>query len=220
MQHFLEHFIILLLTRLSIKDMPKTKEQFEKIRLERIQTILRSALELFALKGYDAVGLDEVTKHANCSHGLLYHYYSGKEELYRAVVEELVYPTIREIANKLDYNQKAKYVVHDMIDFLLKLLKSPSDENAMKVYLFLNIHLQKSMKFIRKNEEGHTLVFAKVQELIEKGQKEGDFNSYSSTELTICVLSTLKGIAFNRLHIGYKRFVCPKSEIIMKMLYL
>lgn len=199
--------------------MPKTKEQFEKIRLERIQTILNSALELFALKGYDAVSLDEVTKRANCSHGLLYHYYNGKEELYRAVIEEQVYPAILEITSKLDFNQKAKFVVHDLIDLLLKTLKSPNECNAMKMYLLLNIHLQKSMKFIKKNEEGHTIIFSKLEDLIQRGQSEGDFNNNSSTELTICVLSILKGIAFNRLHIGYKRFVCPKSEIIMKMLY-
>ena len=59
--------------------MPKTKEQFEQIRNERINTILESALTLFAYKGYDAVNLDEVTKEANCSHGLLYHYFKGKE---------------------------------------------------------------------------------------------------------------------------------------------
>ena len=41
--------------------MPKSKEQFEQIRNERINQILNSALYLFVMKGYEATNLDEVT---------------------------------------------------------------------------------------------------------------------------------------------------------------
>ena len=65
--------------------------------------------------------------------------------------------------------------------------------------LLLNVHLQKSFKFIKKNEKGHTVIFATMEELIERGKLEGDFNEFTATELTIAVLSIIKGIAFNRI---------------------
>ena len=199
--------------------MPKTKEQFEQIRNERINQILLCATELFATKGYEAVNLDEVTKKANCSHGLLYHYFKNKEELYEAVLNKVVFPNIQNIVSTISFKQKAKYVVQDLLDTTFKLLKSNNDERIKELYLLLNVHLQKSFKFIQKNEKGHTVVFSLMEDLIERGQQENDFSSsYGSTELTIAVLSLLKGIAFNRINIGYKRFICPKAEIVMKML--
>lgn len=198
--------------------MPKTKEQFEQIRNERINTILASALTLFAYKGYDAVNLDEVTKAANCSHGLLYHYFKGKEELYQAVLEKIVYPRSGEAFANVNHDQKAKFVIQDMLDVTTKLLKSPNDENVQMLYLLLNTHLQKSLKVIKKTDSGHTYLFSWTLEIIEKGKQEGDFKDYNTNELAIALLSLLKGLAFNRMHIGHKRFVCPRSEIMMGIL--
>lgn len=198
--------------------MPKTKEQFEQIRNDRINSILFVATDLFATKGFDGVNLDEVTKKAKCSHGLLYHYYKGKEELYQAVLEKIIYPDMEQFFKNINQNQKAKYVVQDLVDQILKLLKSNNEQKIKELYLFSNIHLKKNLKFIYKNEEGHTVIFSTIQKLIDRGKEEGDFNSYPTVELAISLLSLIKGIAFNRLNIGYKRFVCPRSEIVMKML--
>ncbi|MBO6280558.1 MAG: TetR/AcrR family transcriptional regulator [Bacilli bacterium] len=197
--------------------MPKTKEQFEQIRNERINVILDTALHLFVMEGYDAVNLDKVTKEAKCSHGLIYHYFSGKDDLYISVINNLVIPYIKEILAGISFEQKAKFVIHDLLDVILKKIKAVDDKNAWKIYLFLNTHLQKNL-FV-KNSKEKTPIFQKTLELIERGQREGDFNDGSSTELTICVLSLIKGLAFTRIHIGYKRFICPNSSIIMKMLY-
>lgn len=197
--------------------MPKTKEQFEEIRNERINLILESALRLFVMKGYDAVNLDEVTKEAKCSHGLLYHYFKGKDELYLAVINKKVSPFINEMIQGISFEQKAKYVMHDLLKETLKKIKAVDEKNAWKIYLFLNIHLQKSLFLVPKQER--TPMFSKILELIKRGQQEGDFNDHNEEELAISILSLIKGLSYTRIHIGYKRFKCPSSEIIMKMLY-
>lgn len=198
--------------------MPKSKEQFEQIRNERIKVILKSASTLFALKGYDAVSLDEVTKVAKCSHGLLYHYFANKEELYQAVLEQVVYPECQMMFTGINWEQKAKDVMSSLLDKVLSVLSSPNDEKVRNLYLLLNIHLQKSLPVVKKNEKGHTKIFAYIEELIDRGKKENDFKDYNTIELTISILSLIKGIAFNRIHIGSKRFIAPHNEIIMGML--
>ncbi len=197
--------------------MPKTKEQFEEIRNERIDKILESALRLFVMKGYDAVNLDEVTKEAKCSHGLLYHYFKGKDELYLAVINKKVVPYIKETLQGISFEQKAKYVIHDVLKEILKKIKAVDEKNSWKIYLYLNIHLQKNL-FLSSAQEKMPM-FIKLLELIKRGQEEGDFNDHNEDELAISLLSLIKGLAFTRIHIGYKRFKCPNSDIIMKMLY-
>ena len=197
--------------------MPKTKEQFEEIRNERIDKILESALRLFVMKGYDAVNLDEVTKETKCSHGLLYHYFKGKDELYLAVINKKVVPYIKETLQGISFEQKAKYVIHDVLKEILKKIKAVDEKNSWKIYLYLNIHLQKNL-FLSSAQEKMPM-FIKLLELIKRGQEEGDFNDHNEDELAISLLSLIKGLAFTRIHIGYKRFKCPNSDIIMKMLY-
>ena len=115
--------------------MPKTKEQFEQIRNDRINSILLVATDLFATKGYDGVNLDEVTKVAKCSHGLLYHYYKGKEQLYQAVLEKIVYPDMNKFFKEINQNQRAESVIRDLMNQILKLFKS-DDEQKSKNYIY------------------------------------------------------------------------------------
>ena len=209
--------IIFIDTLVNYKTMPKTKEQFEQIRQERINTIMESALKLFAMKGYDAVSLDEVSKDANCSHGLLYHYFESKKDLYIAVVNKIVMPYMKDMVTGINFDQKAKFTAHDLIEATLKRIKMVDDRNPWIIYLFLNIHLQKNL-FNKKVCE-RTPALQYIEDLIKRGQEEGDFNSHNPVELAISVLFTFKGLAFTRIHIGYKRFLSPSSDVIMRMLY-
>lgn len=58
-----------------------TKEQSEATATR----VLDSARTLFAERGYAAVGLDEVATHAGVTRGAVYHHYSSKLGLFRAV---------------------------------------------------------------------------------------------------------------------------------------
>jgi AcrR family transcriptional regulator len=51
--------------------------------------LVAAARELFAARGYQAVPADEITRAAGVTRGALYHHYSDKQGLFRAVVEEL-----------------------------------------------------------------------------------------------------------------------------------
>ena len=51
--------------------------------------LVAAARELFAARGFQAVPADEITRAAGVTRGALYHHYSDKQGLFRAVVEEL-----------------------------------------------------------------------------------------------------------------------------------
>lgn len=54
----------------------------------RRDAILRSAAQLFARKGISGATMQEIANEADLSAGAIYHYYSSKEELLRAVFED------------------------------------------------------------------------------------------------------------------------------------
>ena len=197
--------------------MPRTSEQFEEMRRDREESILNAGLYLFATKGFEQTSADAIRAIVNCSHGLLYHYFRSKEDLYKAVIEKKVRPIASVVTRGIDRTQKAKFVLTDVIDNFLVRLKSDNDEFAWAVALLLDMHLQAVINPKIKNVEKDKRVYDWVFEIIEKGKEEGDFNDLNSRELVVSILALFKGLSYNRIKIGHKKFICPHTEIIMKM---
>ena len=67
--------------------MAKTNlEEKEKTK----QRILNSATRLFALKGFDGVGIREICKDANANICMISYFWGGKQELYKGIVDDLI----------------------------------------------------------------------------------------------------------------------------------
>ncbi len=64
--------------------------------------LVTAARELFATRGYQAVPADEIVRAAGVTRGALYHHYADKQELFRAVVEDLEREITAEVAAALE----------------------------------------------------------------------------------------------------------------------
>jgi AcrR family transcriptional regulator len=65
---------------------PRTEQQYEKIREVRKKEIMDTALELFATEGFDKTSISQIAGKAGISKGLLYNYFSSKEELIKTII--------------------------------------------------------------------------------------------------------------------------------------
>jgi len=65
---------------------PRTEQQFVEIREVRKKEIMDSALELFAIEGFDKTSISKIAAKAGISKGLLYNYFSGKEDLIKSII--------------------------------------------------------------------------------------------------------------------------------------
>lgn len=61
--------------------MPKTAQQFKEIRKEKRKIILDVSIKLFAESGYIQTSISQIAKEAGISKGLIYNYFSSKEEI-------------------------------------------------------------------------------------------------------------------------------------------
>lgn len=77
---------------------PRTKAQQ---REETTAALIAAARELFAARGYAAVGTEEIVRQAGVTRGALYHHFRrGKEELFRAVLVQVSAETMRAVAER------------------------------------------------------------------------------------------------------------------------
>ncbi len=83
-------------------DQPIAEEPPRSRMTERTEetraAILAAARELFAERGYAAVGTEEIVRAARLTRGALYHHFAGKEDLFRAVYELVEQEIVEKIA--------------------------------------------------------------------------------------------------------------------------
>ncbi|WP_152404039.1 TetR/AcrR family transcriptional regulator [Paenibacillus cellulositrophicus] len=127
--------------------MPRTQEENERIRQQAKAKIREAAIDLFMRKGYHATSIDDVSKHAGVSKGLLYNYYKGKEELLSAMVEARIGELIQvmEKAEALETPaEQLKHIVEGAVDnvrrspevfrFYLHLQTQPEADETVAKY--------------------------------------------------------------------------------------
>ncbi|WML47130.1 TetR/AcrR family transcriptional regulator [Neobacillus sp. PS3-34] len=70
--------------------MPRSKEENQKIRDERINGIKNATIRVYASKGFLGTQMDEIAKEAGLAKGLLYYYFKSKTDLFQYVFKELM----------------------------------------------------------------------------------------------------------------------------------
>lgn len=72
----------------NIVDSTPTRRTQAERRAETRATLMKTARQLFLEKGYDRTGMPELVKAAGLTRGALYHHFSDKEDLFRAIAED------------------------------------------------------------------------------------------------------------------------------------
>ena len=128
---------------------PRTEEQYKEIRQEKRQLIMNTALELFALHGYESTTINQIAKKANISKGLLYNYFESKEDLLEAILNK----GIDEMMEIFDPNKDGILEVSEMEFFINESFKMV-EKNRVFWKLYMSVSLQPAVfKLIEKRIE-------------------------------------------------------------------
>lgn len=104
--------------------MPRTPKQYEEIREERSKLIMDTALDLFATKGYHGTSINDIAIKAGISKGLLYNYFSGKEQL----VIEIMKNGFLEFLELFDPNHDGVITKAEMRNVLSAIFKTAKEK--------------------------------------------------------------------------------------------
>ncbi len=69
---------------------PRTREENLRIQEQTRQKIVMAALQAFAEKGYASTTVSHIAREAGISKGLIYHYFSSKEEVLKGIFDMMV----------------------------------------------------------------------------------------------------------------------------------
>lgn len=82
--------------------------------MDNREKILKIALRLFSLKGYDSVGVQQIVEESGVTKPTLYHYFKSKSGLLQALLEEYSGRMERAVREEAVYN-------HDIVNNLYKI---------------------------------------------------------------------------------------------------
>jgi len=137
--------------------------------------ILDVAGQEFADKGLSGARVDEIAEKINSSKRMIYYYFGGKEQLYRAVLEQ-AYAKIRERETAANYeamraDEALRQYVGHTFDY------HAEHPEFVRLVMNENIHFGAHIGAVPGIKERNHSVIATLQTIISKGVKEGRFRA-------------------------------------------
>jgi len=101
--------------------------KYHRRKEDRPQEIADAAFKTFAEKGYAATRIDDVAKRAGVSKGLTYLYYKTKEDLFKAVVKNVVVRRVDSLIGNVESTELSSedFLRGPLLDFMKKVPGSP-----------------------------------------------------------------------------------------------
>ena len=136
---------------------------------EKRRIILDAAVRVFARKGYHTSRVGDIAEDAGIAHGLLYHYFSSKEQVLETVFREN-WGELLEVFRRIEASDEP---ATEQLDGIVKVLlrswrNAPDLVRVMVREVARSPQLQGQVDEIREG-------FLVIQRVIERGQAEGSF---------------------------------------------
>jgi len=140
----------------------QTKAQEDKRRL-----LLDAAVRVFARKGYHAARVGDIAEEAGVAYGLLYHYFSSKEEVLRNVFRETWRALIATIESVERGEDTPREQLRKVAEILIRSWKR--DPDLVRV---LVLEVTRSQLLAGEMDE-IVASFSVIQAIVERGQADG-----------------------------------------------
>jgi AcrR family transcriptional regulator len=136
---------------------------------EKRRVILDAAVRVFARKGYHTSRVGDIAEEAGIAHGLLYHYFTSKEQVLETVFRE----NWSELIDAFRRIEASDEPATEQLDGIVKVLlrswrNAPDLVRVMVREVARSPQLQGQVDEIREG-------FLIIQRVIERGQAEGSF---------------------------------------------
>jgi AcrR family transcriptional regulator len=164
--------------------------------------LLDAAVRVFARKGYHAARIGDIAEEAGVAYGLLYHYFSSKEEVLRSVFRETWRALIQTIRSVEDGDDPPREQLRKVAEILLR-----SWRREPELVRVLVLEVTRSSLLAGEMDEV-VASFAAIQAIVERGQADGSIR----TDLDARLASYVFYGAIDELLTGWVLGRLPDSE--------
>jgi len=193
---------------------PLNEEQLHQIRDERKEQIMRAAIKVFSKRGIFGTKMSMIAGEAGVSHGLLYHYFKSKDELFITLVQWSM--------------DEARHALSDIYDVPGTPLEKITLLTSMILQEDDNSHfmlIQQARTSDGVPEEARRIIESysihafvdQLMPLFEAGQQAGEIAAGDLRELAACYLSVLSGLMTLRSQED-PSYAPPRAELLLRML--
>jgi TetR/AcrR family fatty acid metabolism transcriptional regulator len=138
---------------------------------EKRRLLLDAAVRVFARKGYHAARVGDIAEEAGVAYGLLYHYFSSKEEVLRSIFRETWRALITTIQSVAEGDDTPREQLRKVAEILLRSWKREPD-----LVRVLVLEVTRSSLLAGEMDE-IVASFAAIQQIIERGQADGSIRT-------------------------------------------
>jgi AcrR family transcriptional regulator len=193
---------------------PRTEEQNAQIKDERREQILSAALRVFAQRGFAATKVGDIAAAAGLSHGLVYHYFASKEEMFYELVrvavkasgDSLLMVDAMPIPPMEKVRQTAKYIMDG--------IAAGQDTS----YFFLIVTHAGVMEAGPERDgslAGSDVAVRTLAKILREGQQAGQVREGDPMGMSVMFFSAIMGLAI--YNITMPGFVMPDPELLVSM---
>jgi AcrR family transcriptional regulator len=137
------------------------------------RNILDIATEEFARKGFSGARIDEIAARTNTSKRMIYYYFSDKEGLFVAVLEE-AYRRIRDIEAQLDLDHlDPQEAIRALVGFTFDY--QHANEDFIRLVMVENIHMGVHLARSKVIQALNVSVIRTLRQIYERGVAAGLF---------------------------------------------
>ena len=185
--------------------------------------ILDAAEEEFAKSGLAGARTDAIAARTGVTKAMIYYYFSGKEELYQAVLDRAFGSRIEDIKNIVDTVDEPEEALKQVLGYFL----SRAQHNPNFSGIMFHEAMQNKGKFYK--ETGLPTLYQKVAEVLQRGIESGVFRPLDAMHTAVnivglsafyfCAHENLKHLWPGQLMLGQEMVEQHKDEA-MKLIMI
>jgi AcrR family transcriptional regulator len=165
--------------------LPKLKpEELESRR----QEIVNAARTCFLRSGFHRTTTDEICREAAITPGGLYHYFSGKDEIIAAVIQQSASDVVERLHGMLEAAGDMRSAMGEVASFFIETMHDPNIDNVTRLDIEIWAEALKNKKLYQISQEGWALRRRTMEMIVKRAADEG---LYSMKDVDVRGLSSL-----------------------------
>jgi AcrR family transcriptional regulator len=194
---------------------PRSEEQNELIKDERREQILSAALRAFARRGFAATKISDIVERAGMSHGLVYHYFKSKEEIFYVLLERAMQTSIQSIVGVESLALSPIEKIRQIANYILGGIESFEDS----AYYFLIVAHASVMENPEEEREDLLSISAgstqSMMRILTAGQQAGEIREGDVSGMALTFFGAIQGLAMYKL--AMENFKMPDPELLVNI---